>query len=284
MIKFETLNCNGQLVDLEIPKVMGVLNFNQDSFYKDSRIQRNEELLTKASEMIAEGVQFIDLGAMSSRPGAKIIPPEVEQERLGESIRLLRSHFPDIPISIDTIHSPVAHWALDEGVGMINDISGGLYDNEMMSVVSRYPVPLVIMHMQGLPEDMQIAPQYKNVVLDVFDYFTERIELARAAGIVDLILDPGIGFGKTITHNFSLIKYLDIYDVLRYPMLIGVSRKSFIRQVLNVEVEGALNGSTAVHMYALTKGVKILRVHDVRPAVEAIKIWSEFNKVSDELL
>ncbi|GAA5220732.1 dihydropteroate synthase [Membranihabitans marinus] len=277
LITYDTLNCHGHLVDLQSPKVMGVLNFNEDSFYPASRIKAIDDMIYSADKMIKEGAWFIDIGAMSSRPGSKILSEDEELKRIKIYFSELKSTFPKALISVDTLHSKVAEWVLSHGAAMINDISGGMYDKDMLHVVGKYPVPFVIMHMEGLPETMQNDPHYENVVLSVFDYFTERIESAKKANIVDLILDPGIGFGKTIVHNFSLLHYLDAYDVLRFPILVGVSRKSFIRNVLDVNVEEALNGTTAVHMLALAKGAKILRVHDVKEAVQCIKIWEEFN-------
>lgn len=277
MIKYRTLNCNSRLISLENPAVMGIINVTPDSFYSGSRLNQERSVLERIAEMIDEGASFIDMGAMSSRPGAEILPATEEWIRLSTLIPIVRQQFSDLLISIDTVHSSTAEKALDLGVDMINDISGGTYDQSMMKVVGRYNVPFVIMHMKGMPHNMQNNPVYENVVTEVFDFFVSRIAEAEENGIVDLILDPGFGFGKTLEHNFELLHYLHAFEILRFPILVGVSRKGMIHRLLQVDPENALNGTTAVHMLALMKGARLLRVHDVKEAVECIKIWGKFS-------
>ncbi len=277
MIKYRTLNCNSKLISLEKPAVMGIINVTPDSFYSGSRVHQETSVLERIEGMIADGAPIIDMGAMSSRPGAEILPATEEWSRLSTLIPGVRQHFPDLLISIDTVHSSTAEKALDLGVDMINDISGGTYDQSMMKVVGRYQVPFVIMHMKGMPQNMQVDPVYDHVVTEVFDYFVSRIAEAEQNGIVDLILDPGFGFGKTLEHNYELLRYLHAFEILRFPILVGVSRKGMIHRLLQVDSENALNGTTAVHMLALMNGARVLRVHDVKEAVECIKIWEKFN-------
>lgn len=276
MMQYLTLNCNGKLISLERPAVMGIVNVTEDSFYSGSRVSESN-VLTRIEEMQKHGALIIDIGGMSSRPGAEVISPEEEWNRLSAIIPSFRSQFPDLLLSVDTLHSATAQKALDLGADLINDISGGTYDSGMMATVGRYDVPFVIMHMQGLPENMQIDPRYDNVVTAVFDFFVSRIAEAEERGIVDLILDPGFGFGKTLNQNYQLLHHLHAFEILRYPLLVGVSRKGMIQKLLDVSTQNALNGTTAAHMLALVKGARILRVHDVEEAVQSIKIWEKFN-------
>ena len=277
MIKYLTLNCNSKLISLEKPAVMGIINVTPDSFYAGSRLNQETTVLERIEGMIADGASLVDVGAMSSRPGAEILPATEEWSRLSALIPSVRHHFPDLLLSIDTIHSSTAEKALDLGADMINDISGGTFDPVMMKVVGRFDVPFVIMHMKGMPRDMQDNPVYENVVTEVFDFFVSRIAEAEENGIVDLLLDPGFGFGKTLQHNYELLHHLNAFDILRYPVLAGISRKGMIHRLLHVDPENALNGTTAVHMLALMKGVRVLRAHDVKEAIECIKIWEKFN-------
>lgn len=277
MVTYETLNCNGRLISLEIPAVMGILNVTSDSFYKGSRLENTDDVLRQAERMVQEGAVFLDIGAMSSRPGAEIISPQEEWSRLRDPFRQLRKSFPEVVISVDTLHSDTARRSLEEGADMINDISAGVYDNRMMEVVSDFPVPYIMMHMQGRPENMQIDPVYADVVTEVIDFFTERVETAEKHGIVDLILDPGFGFGKTLEHNYELLANLHAFRIFRYPVLAGMSRKGMIQKLLDVSSDEALNGTTAAHMIALSRGVRILRVHDVKEAVQGVRIWEKIN-------
>lgn len=270
-----TINCRGRLLDLSTPIVMGVINVNEDSFYADSRSLDAEVVLEKASKMLSEGASILDLGAMSSRPGATIIDEETEVNRLIPVIRTLLNEFPDVIISIDTMHSTVAKACVDHGACIINDISAGNYDAKMMETVANLNVPYVMMHMQGLPSDMQLNPSYDDVVMDILKYFVKKVHLAKSIGIKDIILDPGFGFGKTLDHNYELMKSLEQFLIFEYPVLVGISRKSMINKLLNIKAADALNGTTALHMFALQKGAKILRVHDVNEAVECIKIYQK---------
>ncbi len=276
MIQYFTLNCQGRLVSLEHPVVMGIINVNSDSFYTGSRVTETDTVLGKVSQMEAEGALMIDIGAMSSRPGASILAPDEEWDRLADVVSAVRNQFPDLILSVDTLHSSTAHKALDLGVDMINDISGGTYDDKMLKTVGQYKAPFVIMHMQGLPDHMQENPQYENVVTEVFDFFVHQMAKAEEAGIVDLILDPGFGFGKTLDHNYKLLQNLHAFEILRFPVMVGVSRKGMIQKLLSVDTANALNGTTAIHMLALLKGARILRVHDVKEAVECVKVWEKF--------
>jgi len=256
---------------------MGIVNLTSDSFYAGSRTPNESAVIKRIEKMMDEGSAMVDLGAMSSRPGASIISPEEEWVRLSAVLKLVRQNFPSLLLSLDTLHSFTAAKALDLGIDIINDISGGTFDPEMMKVVGRYDVPFVVMHMKGMPEDMQVNPLYENVVTEVFDFFVEQMAEAERYGIVDVILDPGFGFGKTLSHNYQLLQNLHAFEILRYPLLAGVSRKGMIQQIVDQKSDNALNGTTAVHMLALMKGARILRVHDVKEAMECIKIWEKFN-------
>lgn len=270
-----TINCRGRLLDLDTPIVMGVINVNEDSFYADSRALSTELVLEKATQMLHEGASILDLGAMSSRPGAKIIDAETEIQRLIPVINALVHKFPDVIISIDTMYSSVAKACVTHGASIINDISAGNYDTKMMETVADLGTPYVMMHMQGLPSDMQLNPSYDEVVLDILKYFVKKVHHARSIGIKGIIIDPGFGFGKTLDHNYELMRSLEQFLIFDCPVLVGISRKSMINKLLNIKATDALNGSTAMHMYALQKGAKILRVHDVKEAIECVKIYSK---------
>lgn len=277
MIPYRTLNCNGTLFSLEHPAVMGIVNVNSDSFFAGSRFTLERDVINRIEEMANAGVPIVDIGAMSSRPGSVVISPAEEWSRLSAILSSIRRHFPELIISIDTLHSQTARKSLDLGIDMINDISGGTYDPSILKVVGEYDVPFIIMHMKGNPENMQSNPRYDNVVAEVFDFFVAQITKAEEEGIVDLILDPGFGFGKNLTHNYQLLQNMHAFEILRFPILTGVSRKGMIQKILEVDTGNALNGTTAVHMLALMKGARILRAHDVAEAVECIKIWEKFN-------
>ncbi len=270
-----SLNCNGKLVDLSTPKVMGILNVTPDSFF-DGNPQANLQVwMDKTVKMIAEGAAIIDVGGMSSRPGAKLVDPEEELARIVPVIKQILKDFPDILISVDTFQSKVAHTVLDLGVHLINDISAGHLDEGLWEIISRYDAPYVLMHMQGKPETMQAAPSYQNVVKDLLDYFDQRVHLARKAGITQLIIDPGFGFGKTVEQNYQLLNQLSLFRLLEVPMLVGLSRKSMIYKVLGTSPDQALNGTTALHMVALQQGAQLLRAHDVKEAVETCKLYAQ---------
>ena len=269
---FSTLNCNGRLISLDKPVVMGVINVNDTSFYTASRANTTEHLLTKASKMLQEGATILDLGAMSSKPGSEIISLEDELNLIIPAVVAVRDNFPEAIISVDTLRSQVAAEVIQSGATIINDISAGEYDNNMFKVVSSYKIPYIMMHMNGLPATMQTDPSYEDVVMDVTRFFVRKIQQAKESGISDIVVDPGFGFGKTLEHNYQLMKKLEVFRIFDLPVLIGISRKSMVLKPLKSNADNALNGTTALHMYALQKGARILRVHDVKEAVECIKL------------
>jgi dihydropteroate synthase len=267
-----TINCKGQLLDLSIPKVMGIINVTPDSFFDGGKLTNTDLVLQHAERMLNEGADILDIGGMSSRPGAEIISAEEELKRVIAPLKSLVEHFPKAIISVDTIHAKVAEESLGIGAHIINDISAGRFDEGMLGVVSKHRAPFIIMHMKGLPSDMQREPHYENVTTEVMDFFAERIEACSKAGINDTILDPGFGFGKSIAHNYTLLRNLSYFAQLNLPLVAGVSRKGMICKVLGVNPEDALNGTTIVNTIALMRGAHILRVHDVKEAKEAIKV------------
>jgi dihydropteroate synthase len=267
-----TINCKGQLLDLSIPKVMGIINVTPDSFFDGGKLSSTDAVLQHAERMLTEGADILDIGGMSSRPGAEIIYAEEELKRVIAPLKSLVQHFPKAIISVDTIHANVAEESLQIGAHIINDISAGRFDEGMLSVVSKHRAPFIIMHMKGLPSDMQREPYYENVTTEVMDFFAERIEACRKAGINDTILDPGFGFGKSIAHNYTLLRNLSYFAQLNLPIVAGVSRKGMICKVLGVNPEDALNGTTIVNTIALMRGAHILRVHDVKEAKQAINL------------
>lgn len=268
-----TINCKGILMDLSTPRVMGILNVTPDSFHDGGRYTDIPAILQRAAQLIEQGADIIDIGGMSSKPGSEIISVEEELSRLLEPIRAIRKQFPDAVLSIDTVHAAVAEEAVAHGVSIVNDISAGTIDKHMIPTVAKLQVPYIIMHMQGTPETMQVAPSYRNVVTEVMDYLIARIQLCRAAGIKDVIIDPGFGFGKTNEHNFALLKRLSLFKMLDVPILAGLSRKSMITKTLGIKNAEALNGTTALNMAALMNGANILRVHDVREARETAQLY-----------
>jgi dihydropteroate synthase len=279
-----TINVNGQLLDLSTPKVMGILNLTPDSFYKNSRMLTAEQISQKVIQMLAEGADFLDVGAYSSRPGAVDLPIEEEKRRLSEGLAILRKEAPKTIVSIDTFRADVAKMCIEEfGVAMVNDISGGELDSKMFSTISCARIPYIIMHMQGTPQNMQQAPQYENVLKEVMLSFAKKVRKLHEMNVNDIIIDPGFGFGKTQAHNFELLAHLNEFDIFQLPILVGLSRKSMIYKTLDITPQDALNGTTVLHTIALSKGANILRVHDVKEAVEAIKLWQtvknfEFNQ------
>jgi dihydropteroate synthase len=273
----KTWNIRGQLMDLSVPKVMGVLNLTPDSFFDGGRHNSVDEALKKTEQLLLEGADMIDLGAYSSRPGATDISESEEKERLLPVIQQIVRQFPAAILSIDTFRSEVAKAALGEGGHIINDISAGELDPGMFATVAADKVPYIMMHMKGTPQDMQHQAVYSDVVGEVVDYFVKKISMLKEAGITDVAIDPGFGFAKTITHNFSLLSRLDEFGMVGLPILAGLSRKSMIWKTLDVTADEALNGTTVLNTVALMKGASILRVHDVKPAVEAIKLISKLN-------
>jgi dihydropteroate synthase len=273
-----TLNCNGQLIDLNTPKVMGILNVTPDSFYDGGRFKDEKSVLNQVEKLLKEGAAFIDIGAYSSRPGADFVSEEEELKRLIPIVNAVVNNFPESLISIDSFRSGVIKTAIESGAAIVNDISGGQQDPLMFEVVGALDVPYIMMHMRGTPQTMQQMTDYSDVIKEVYSYFSKRIELAKTHQIKDVILDLGFGFSKTLEQNFELLGMLDYYKNLNLPILAGVSRKSMIYKTLNTTADQALNGSTALHMVALQKGAKLLRVHDVKEAMECIQLYEMLQK------
>ena len=271
-----TLNCKGRLLVIDKPIVMGIINATPDSFYSDSRQQNNDAVLKKAEQMLKEGATILDIGGQSTRPGSENLTADEELKRVIAPIEAIKANFPEAFISIDTYYSLVAKETVAAGASIVNDISAGSMDSEMISTVASLSVPYVLMHMQGTPQTMQHEPVYENVTREILDFFIKKADEFKKAGIKDIIIDPGFGFGKTIQHNFELLRNLSVFKMLNCPILLGISRKSFIYKTLNVSVEDSLNGTTALHSAGLLNGATILRVHDVKEAIETIKLISAY--------
>lgn len=270
---FRTINVNGQLMELQSPQVMGILNITPDSFYAGSRKQTEADILSRTRQILEEGASIIDIGAYSSRPNADHISPDDEMQRLRTALHLINRDFPDAVISIDTFRADVARMCVEEyGAAIINDISAGRMDEQMFTTIAQLGVPYIIMHMQGTPQDMQTNPHYENLLKEVFFYFSEKVQRLRDLGVKDIILDPGFGFGKTLEHNYQLMNHLEEFSVFDLPLLVGISRKSMIYKLLGNTPEEALNGTSILNTIALLKGANLLRVHDVKAATEAIAI------------
>lgn len=272
-----SINCNGTLIDLSAPKVMGILNCTPDSFFDGGKYKDLTAIVNQVEKMLDEGATFIDVGAYSSRPGAKHISEEEELNRILPVIKLLKSEFPAILISIDTFRSEVANQCIHHGACIINDISAGDMDANMFPVIAKLQVPYIMMHMQGTPQNMQKKPIYNDVVSDLLYYFSKKIGELHELGLNDIITDVGFGFGKTVSHNYQLLKHLDLFKKLEAPMLVGMSRKGMLYKPLGITAETALNATTAANTVALLNGASILRVHDVKEAVEAVKIVELLN-------
>ena len=267
-----TINCKGTLVDFSSPKVMGILNITPDSFFDGGKYQHTKAILTQTEKMLKEGATFIDVGAYSSRPGADHVSEEEELRRILPAVALLLREFPDIYLSIDTFRSRVAKKTIEAGAAVINDISGGNMDALMFKTIAQLQVPYILMHMQGTPQTMQHYPRYEHITTDLIQFFSEKIDELRRLQINDVIIDVGFGFGKTILHNFQLLKELHHFQTFNLPLLAGVSRKSMLYKTLNIHPNDALNATTSANTIALLHGANILRVHDVKEAVECIKI------------
>ena len=267
-----TINCLGKLIDLSTPKVMGILNLTPNSFYDGGKYSDEKNILSKVAQMISDGATFIDIGAYSSKPNAEFVSEAEEINRLKPVFPLLKKHFPEVLLSVDTFRANVAKFAVNEGVALVNDISAGSLDAEMMKTVAKLRVPYIMMHMKGTPQTMQSFATYENMVKEMLFYFSEKIGQAKSFGINDVIIDPGFGFAKTISQNFELMNNLELFKMLELPVLVGVSRKSMIYKTLDTTPEFALNGTTVLNTIALQKGANILRVHDVKEAVECVKI------------
>lgn len=281
--KPEYINTGGKLIDLKIPRIMGIINVTPDSFYTGSRYFDDKSILQAASRMLEEGADFIDVGGYSSRPGAEDITPEEEKSRVLRAIKLITREIPEAIVSVDTFRAEIAYKAVMEcGAKIINDISGGEADKEMFNVVAELNVPYILMHMQGTPRTMQINPVYNDVVADILMWFGERIFKLRTMGVKDIILDPGFGFGKTVEHNYELLRRLGEFKIAGLPIMAGLSRKSMIWKTLDVKPEDALNGTTALNMAALMNGADILRVHDVKEAVQVRTLYLKLRSINKE--
>lgn len=260
---------------LDEPKVMGILNVTPDSFYAESRVHQESAMLQKAEQMINDGVFILDIGGYSTRPGAKDVPVKEEQKRVLQAIKVLKKSFPEVLISVDTFRSAVAKAAIQEGAHLINDVSGGNLDEDMFQTVAELKVPYILMHMRGTPATMKTMNQYDNLLIDIGKELSAKCNQLKSLGVSDIIIDPGFGFAKSIDQNFQLLKDLDYLLRLGYPLLAGLSRKSMIYKTLDTDPKNALNGTTALHMVALQKGALLLRVHDVKEAVETVKLYQK---------
>lgn len=269
----QMINCRGKLIDLFTPRVMGILNITPDSFYDGGKFTEQKAIIKHAGKMLSEGADFIDVGAQSSRPGAKFISENEELKRILPVISGIMDRFPDAILSVDTFRANVAEKCIKAGAAIINDISGGSLDSAMFRTVASLQVPYILMHMKGKPLTMQLKPRYKDVISEIMNSLGNRITKLRRLGVYDIIIDPGFGFGKSTEHNYRIMKSLSSFTVLDCPILAGVSRKSMICKVLHVNPEKALNGTTALNMAALMNGASILRVHDVKPAKEVVNLF-----------
>ncbi len=278
-----TINCGGRLLVLDSPVIMGIINVTPDSFYAGSRFQKTDHIVQQAEDMLKAGAVILDIGAQSTRPGSEQVGVDEELRRLTGAVDSLHRHFVSAIISIDTYHSKVAAEAVSAGAAIVNDISGGSMDAAMIDTVGRLKVPYICTHLKGTPENMHQNPNYENVTIEVLDYFVQKTAECKNAGIYDVIVDPGFGFGKTIAHNFTLLHNLEAFSVLQKPILVGLSRKSTIYKTLGITAAEALNGTTVMNTIALLKGANILRVHDVKEAVEAVKLVTAYNLANKNL-
>ena len=268
-----SLNINGKLLDLSEPQVMGILNVTPDSFYSGSRKQTEDEIESRVRQIIGEGASIIDIGAYSSRPNADDVSPSEEMERLRTGLFVIQRVAPDAIVSVDTFRADVAKMCVEEyGVGIVNDISGGMLDKDMFATVAKLGIPYILMHMQGTPQNMQQNPHYDDVVKEVFMYFAEKVQRLRDLGVKDIILDPGYGFGKTVEHNYELMNHQEELLEFELPLLVGISRKSMIYKALGITADEALNGTSVLNTISLLKGANILRVHDVATCVEVVNL------------
>lgn len=271
-----SLNLDGRIMDLSTPHIMGIINVTPDSFYNGSRLSDPASAVEKAREMIHEGAHILDVGAVSSRPGAEEVSEQEELERLAPVLEALRNEFPDLPLSVDTWRSGVSRKVRENyGINMINDISAGHWDPDMFSTIAMLGIPYIMMHMQGRPDSMQEAPEYEHVVDDLLQFFSERVHKLRKLGVNDIVIDPGFGFGKTLEQNYHLVRELHAFQMFELPLMAGISRKSMIYKALDSDPEQALTGTTAAHMAVLIQGANLLRVHDVKAAAETVKIFQQ---------
>ncbi|EIA08384.1 dihydropteroate synthase [Flavobacterium frigoris] len=276
-----TINCIGRLIDLATPKVMGILNVTPNSFFDGGKYRPGpsgeSEILSQVEKMLLDGATFIDIGGYSSKPNADFVSEEEELDRIVPVVRSILKHYPEAVLSIDTFRSAVAEACIKNGAAMINDISAGMLDEKMMEVVAKFNVPYIMMHMRGTPQTMQNMINYDDIVKEMLFYFSERIHKARSLGINDLIIDPGFGFAKNLEQNYEVFQKLELFEMLELPLLVGVSRKSMITKSLDISSAEALNGTTVLNTIALTKGAKIVRVHDVKEAMESVTLFNKIN-------
>lgn len=272
-----TINCKGQLIDLSIPRVMGILNVTPNSFFDGGKYNNESELLTQVEKMISDGATFIDIGAYSSKPSAEFVSEAEELDRIIPVVQLILKNFPDALLSIDTFRSEVAKACIENDAAIINDISAGNLDDAMLDVIAKYKVPYIMMHMRGTPQTMQSMTNYEDIVKEMLFYFSEKVHKARSLGINDLIIDPGFGFAKTLDQNYEVLRKMELFQLLELPLLVGISRKSMIYKSLNISSKEALNGTTVLNTIGLTKGANILRVHDVKEAVECVQLYNKIN-------
>ena len=270
-----TLNCKGKLVDITVPKVMGILNITPDSFYDGGQYFNETAILDRVESMLNEGATFVDIGAYSSRPGARHISEKEEMDRILPVVKVVMKHFPDILLSVDTFRSRIAKACIEAGAALVNDISAGLLDVDMIPVVGQLGVPYIMMHMKGTPQNMREQTTYDDLLMDILFYFSQRIAEARSHQIMDIIIDPGFGFSKTRPQNYEILNNLDNFHITDMPILVGISRKSMISKALETSSDNALNGTTVLNTVALMKGASILRVHDVKEAVECVRLTNE---------
>ena len=276
-----SIQLNGEIIDLKDPIVMGILNLSPDSFYDGGKYKNEKKILARAEEILAQGATFIDIGAVSTRPGSTEVSTKTELDRLMPAVCAIRKHFPSARLSVDTFRSWVAVRVIDEcGPCMVNDISGGSFDVHMFETIGKLDVPYVLMHIQGVPSTMQDDPEYDDIIKDISNFFTEKVKRLTKCGVKDVILDPGFGFGKTLDDNYELLNRLDAFKVFQLPLLVGVSRKSMISGLLDTTPDESLNGTTVVNTLSLMGGADILRVHDVKEAVEAVRIYKKLKEIS----
>lgn len=284
-MKNQTINIKGKLIDLATPLVMGIVNVTPDSFYKGSRSQSEKEIIERVQQIIDEGGTIIDMGGQSTRPTSTLLTAKEELERIEPALVLVQKEFPNATISIDTFYAEVAKIAVEKyGVSMINDISGGQIDKNMFHTVAQLNVPYILMHMRGTPQTMQQLTDYDNFIEEIIFYFSEKIAHLNALGVNDIIVDPGFGFSKTLQQNYELMAHLKYFHIFETPLLVGVSRKSMTYKLLGTNAEGSLNGTTVLNTYALQSGANILRVHDVKEAMDCVKLMTELNKYSTQPL
>lgn len=277
-LKKKSINCDGKLLNLDEPIVMGILNLTPDSFFDGGKHRQEADIVNHVKQMLSDGAKIIDIGGYSSRPGALEVTEKEELNRVLPIINLLKQEFDEIIISIDTFRAEVAQQAIKNGAAIVNDISAGNMDKNMLETLADLKVPYIMMHMQGTPQNMQENPNYNNVTNEVMNFFTEKLELLYKKGVNDVVIDPGFGFGKTLEHNYELLNHLNDFNLFELPILVGVSRKSMITKALDIKASEALNGTSALNAFALTKGATILRVHDIAAANEVVKLFKLMNK------